>query len=119
MINDLMNKIIQKRLPQIENYIKNPIEVQDKILKTLIKSAQETIWGKFYDYKNIKSWNDFNQKVPISTYEDLKPFFERARGGEYNVLWPTEIRRFSKSSGTTSSKSKFIPVSEECLNECH
>lgn len=119
MINDLMNKIIQKRLPQIENYMKNPIEVQDKILKTLIKSAQETIWGKFYDYKNIKSWNDFNQKVPISTYEDLKPFFERARGGEYNVLWPTEIRRFSKSSGTTSSKSKFIPVSEECLNECH
>lgn len=119
MINDLMNKIIQKRLPQIENYMKNPIEVQDNILKTIIKSAQETVWGKFYDYKNIKSWTDFNSKVPINTYENLQPFFERVRSGEYNVLWPTEIRRFSKSSGTTSAKSKFIPVSEECLNECH
>lgn len=119
MINDLMNKIIKSRMPQIENYMNNPIEVQEKLLSNLIKSGQETIWGKFYDYKNIKSWEDFSNKVPINDYESLKPFFERARAGEYNLLWPTEIRRFSKSSGTTSSKSKFIPVSEECLNECH
>lgn len=119
MINDLMNKIIKSRLPQIENFMKNPIEVQEKLLANLIKLGQETIWGKFYDYKNIKSPSDFDKKVPINDYESLKPFFERARAGEYNVLWPTEIRRFSKSSGTTSSKSKFIPVSEECLNECH
>ncbi len=119
MINDLMNKIIKTRLPQIEYYMNNPIEVQEKLLANIVKSAQETIWGKFYDYKNIKSPIDFDKKVPINDYESLKPFFERARAGEYNVLWPTEIRRFSKSSGTTSSKSKFIPVSEECLNECH
>lgn len=119
MINDLMNKIIKSRLPQIENFMKNPIEVQEKLLAHLIKLGQETIWGKFYDYKNIKSPSDFDKKVPVNDYESLKPFFERARAGEYNVLWPTEIRRFSKSSGTTSSKSKFIPVSEECLNECH
>ena len=119
MINDLMNKIIKTRLPQIEHYMNNPIEVQEKLLANIVKSAQETIWGKFYDYKNIKSPIDFDKKVPINDYESLKPFFERARAGEYNVLWPTEIRRFSKSSGTTSSKSKFIPVSEECLNECH
>lgn len=119
MINDLMNKIMQKRLPQIENYMLHPIEVQEKILKDIVKSAKETIWGKYYDYKNIKTWSDFDKKVPINSYEDLKSFFERVRAGEFNVLWPTEIRRFSKSSGTTSSKSKFIPVSEECLNENH
>lgn len=119
MINDLMNKIIQKRLPQIENYMLHPIEVQDKILSNIVKSAQETVWGKYYDYKNIKSWSDFDKRVPVNDYENLRPFFERVRGGEFNVLWPTEIRRFSKSSGTTSSKSKFIPVSEESLNECH
>ncbi len=82
MINDLMNKIIKSRMPQIENYMNNPIEVQEKLLSNLIKSGQETIWGKFYDYKNIKSWEDFSNKVPINDYESLKPFFERAREQE-------------------------------------
>ena len=54
MINDLMNKIMQKRLPQIENYMLHPIEVQEKILKDIVKSAKETIWGKYYDYKNTE-----------------------------------------------------------------
>ena len=44
---------------------------------------------------------------------------DRLRRGEQNLLWPTEIKWFAKSSGTTAAKSKFIPVSNEALEDCH
>ena len=119
MINDLMSKLMQKRIPQIEHYMNHPIEVQDELLKSLLKTAKNTIWGNYYDYKSIRNWQDYNERVPVSDYESLLPFFTRIRGGEDNVLWPSQIKWFSKSSGTTSTKSKFIPISTECLNDCH
>lgn len=119
MINDFMSKLMQKRIPQIEHYMNHPIEVQDELLKSLLKTAKNTIWGSYYDYKSIKNWQDYNERVPVNDYESLLPFFTRIRSGEDNVLWPSQIKWFSKSSGTTSTKSKFIPISEECLTDCH
>lgn len=119
MINDFMSKLMQKRIPQIEHYMNHPIEVQDELLKSLLKTAKNTIWGSYYDYKSIKNWQDYNERVPVNDYESLLPFFTRIRSGEDNVLWPSQIKWFSKSSGTTSTKSKFIPISTECLNDCH
>lgn len=119
IVNNLMQKIIKLRIPQIEYFMNNPLEVQQYVFNDLIKSAKDTIWGQFYDYKSINSWEDFNQRVPINDYNTLLPFFERIRRGEDNILWCSEIKWFSKSSGTTASKSKFIPISEESLQECH
>ncbi|MFA7081866.1 MAG: GH3 auxin-responsive promoter family protein [Bacteroidales bacterium] len=119
IVNKLMNKIIKTRIPQIEHFMNNPFEVQNQVFHDLISSAKNTVWGKFYDYKSIKNWETFNERVPLSDYNSLMPFFERIRKGEENLLWSSEIKWFSKSSGTTSSKSKFIPVSEESLQECH
>lgn len=119
IVNNLMQKIIKLRIPQIEYFMNNPLEVQQDVFNDLIKSAKDTIWGQFYDYKSINSWEDFNQRVPINDYNTLLPFFERIRRGEDNILWCSEIKWFSKSSGTTASKSKFIPISEESLQECH
>ena len=119
MINELMSKVMQKRIPQIENYMHHPVEVQETLLKELVDTAKNTVWGQFYDYKSIKTWQDYNERVPVNDYNSLLPFFERIRRGENNVLWSSQIKWFSKSSGTTSTKSKFIPVSEECLNGCH
>ncbi|MBP1629157.1 MAG: auxin-responsive promoter [Bacteroidetes bacterium] len=119
IVNNLMQKIIKLRIPQIEYFMNNPLEVQQDVFNDLIKSAKDTIWGQFYDYKSINSWEDFNQRVPINDYNTLLPFFERIRRGEDNILWCSEIKWFSKSSGTTANKSKFIPISEESLQECH
>lgn len=107
------------RLPQIENFMRNPIEVQNKVFSYLIDSAKDTVWGKFYDYKTIKNHGTFNERVPLNDYNSLLPFFERILKGEQNVLWNTDIKWFSKSSGTTSTKSKLIPVSKESLEDCH
>jgi hypothetical protein len=97
----------------------NPLDVQQQVFSYLIDESKATIWGKFYDYASIKDWETFNERVPINDYEALLPFFNRIRAGENNVLWSSQIKCFSKSSGTTSTKSKFIPVSEEALTDSH
>jgi len=119
IVNKLINKIIKTRIPQIEYFMNNPLEVQQEVLTDLISNAKNTTWGKYYDYKSIRNWEDFNERVSLNDYNSLLPFFERIRKGEENLLWSSEIKWFSKSSGTTSNKSKFIPVSEESLQECH
>lgn len=99
--------------------MKYPLDVQDEWLHTLISSAENTEWGKLYDYKSILTVQQFKERVPIQNYDTLKPYIERMLQGEQNILWPSEVKWFAKSSGTTSDRSKFIPVSEEALEECH
>lgn len=118
-INSLVTWIMKKRMHQIELFIKYPNEVQEEWFDNLIASAENTEWGKKYDYKSIENVDDFRQRFPIQTYDTLKPYIERMMKGEQNVLWPSEIKWFAKSSGTTNDRSKFIPVSEEAMEECH
>ncbi len=119
IINTFMIWLSKKRVYQIDFFKKYPIEMQEELLKKLISSAKNTDWGKLYDYKSIISWENFNERVPVNDYDSLKPYIERLRKGEQNVLWPSDIKWFAKSSGTTSDKSKYIPVSVESITECH
>lgn len=104
---------------QIELFMKYPGEVQQDVFNKLINTSKDTLWGKQYNYTSIDNYNSFKNRVPIQDYDDVKPFVERIQKGEKNILWPSEIKWFAKSSGTTSDKSKFIPVSPESLEECH
>jgi hypothetical protein len=103
----------------MELFIKYPAEVQNDLLLELIKTAKNTEWGKKYDFQHIRSYNDFKNNVPLQDYESLKGDILRIKNGEQNILWPTEIKWFAKSSGTVTGKSKFIPVSKEALIDCH
>ncbi len=107
------------RLADIEHFRKNPTKTQKKVFLKLISNASQTEWGKLHDYPNIHTINDFQSKVPLQEYEDIKPWVERLRHGEQNLLWPGRVEWFAKSSGTTSDKSKFIPVTKEALKDCH
>jgi hypothetical protein len=119
LINSVLSWLMKQRIHQIELFIKYPFEVQDDWLKKLIQTAKNTEWGRKYDFKTIDTFKKFKERVPLNDYDSLKPFIERLRKGEQNILWPSEIKWFAKSSGTTSDKSKFIPVSQEALEECH
>ncbi len=119
IVNSFLTWIMKKRMHQIDLFIKYPHDVQEEWFQNLIHSAESTEWGKNYDYKSIKNITDFKERVPLQDYDSLKPFIERMLKGEQNILWPSEIKWFAKSSGTTSDRSKFIPVSEEALEECH
>src|SRR5258705_13974216 len=119
LLNSFLSWWMKKRIHQIELFIKYPHEVQQDVFQRLISSAYNTEWRKKYDYHSIKTIKDFRNRVPMQDYESLKPHIQRLMSGEQNILWPSEIKWFAKSSGTTSDKSKFIPVSYEAIEECH
>lgn len=119
IINSVASWILKKRIHQIELFMKYPNEVQEELLINLLRSSENTILGKKYSFSEINSYRKFSENVPLVTYEDLQPYIERARKGEPNVFWNSPIKWFAKSSGTTDAKSKFIPVSNAALEDCH
>ncbi len=119
IINSFATWILKKRIHQMELFLKYPHEVQDELLLSLIKSAENTQIGRKYDFSSMKNYTIFSDRIPVSTYEELEPLIELTRKGEQNVFWHSNIKWFAKSSGTTNAKSKFIPVSSEALENCH
>ena len=119
IVNSIATWFLKKRIHQIDLFLKYPIDVQEELLKGLINKAKHTEIGIQYDFNSIKTYTDFAKRIPITTYEDNESNYERARKGESNIFWPTPIKWFAKSSGTTNAKSKFLPVSSESLEECH
>lgn len=119
LLNTFLSWLMRKRMHQIELFVKYPFDVQQDWFKKLIESGSKTEWGKKYGYSSIKTYEDYRREVPVNFYDDLKPYIERLMKGEQNVLWNTPIKWMAKSSGTTADKSKFIPVSQESLEECH
>lgn len=119
IINSIASWILKKRIHQIELFLKYPHEVQEELLFNLLKQAEQTVVGKRYDFSSIKNYSTFNERIPIATYEELEPFIEQTRQGAQNVFWNSNIKYFAKSSGTTNAKSKFIPVSNEALENNH
>ncbi len=119
IVNSIASWFLKKRFHQIELFLKYPVEVQEELLHNLLLKAKSTEIGIQYDFGSIKSYREFTERVPITTYEENEARIERARRGESNIFWPKPIKWFAKSSGTTNAKSKFIPVSQESLENCH
>jgi hypothetical protein len=119
LINSVIKWLNFKRIYQIELYSKYPIEIQKEVLFHLLESARNTEYGKLHGFENIGSVPEFQNQLPLQTYEDIKPWVDKLRQGEKNLLWPGETRWFAKSSGTTNDKSKFIPVTKDSLEGCH
>lgn len=118
-INRVIASYLRYRMKRIEYVMEHPYEVQDQLLTRLISINTHTKWGKMHNYKQIRSYEDFKKNVPIQDYETLKPFIKRMMYGERDVLWVGKTKWFSKSSGTTGDKSKFIPVTRDHMKDCH
>jgi len=103
----------------MELFMKYPHEVQTELLSVLLNKAQNTEIGICYNFIKIKDYEEFRSNIPLSTYESIASQIERCRNGTQNIFWPSPIKWFAKSSGTTNAKSKFIPVSSEALEDCH
>lgn len=119
LLSPAISSLARLRLWRIEGWKNNPLDAQREVLQDLVTSAQYTEFGRKYHFHELFNVRAFKQAVPIHEYDDLKPYIERIMNGEQNILWNTPIYWFAKSSGTTSDKSKFIPVSDESLQDCH
>lgn len=109
----------RQRMQRIERMLQHPHQAQESVWERLMLSARDTQWGKIHDFRSIRNYKDYSERIPVQDYESLKPYINRMMYGEPHVLWPGRIRWFSKSSGTTADKSKYIPVSRQNLRDCH
>jgi hypothetical protein len=110
---------MRKYISSIKDMYRYPVDVQSKTFNYLLESGKQTIFGKDHHFGSVKNYDDFRRIVPVNDYHGLYSYVNRCIQGEQNVLWNKKIKWFSKSSGTTEEKSKFIPVSVEGLNICH
>ena len=118
-INTVASWMLKKRIHQIELFEKYPLDVQYEELKKLIQISKNTEFGKQYDFSSIDSYETFAERIPSFTYEEYFPIINKTINGNQNIFWPEKIKWFAQSSGTTNSKSKFIPVSNSSLDNCH
>lgn len=102
----------KKHVQKAEDFKKNAEKNQEDLLLSLVKTAQKTLFGREHDFENIHSVKEFQDRVPVADYEDLKPYIERVKKGQSNILWTETPEYFAKTSGTTSG-SKYIPISKE------
>jgi GH3 auxin-responsive promoter len=119
ILSPAISSLARMRMWRIDAWKNNPIEAQRDVLQNLVTSAQYTEFGRKYNFSQLFTIRAFKEAVPIHDYGDMKPYINRILDGEQNILWNTPIYWFAKSSGTTSDKSKFIPVSDESLQDCH
>ncbi len=119
LLSAAISKIARARLWRIKNWTDYPVTAQREVLQSLITEAQYTDFGKKHGFSSLFSVKEFKERVPIQEYETLRLYIQRMMNGEENVLWDSPVKWFAKSSGTTSDKSKFIPISEESLQENH
>ena len=119
LLSPAISRLARLRNWRIAQWKNNPISTQREVLQDLVTHGQYTEFGRKYRMNRLFSIRDFKNAIPIQEYNDLKPYIERLMKGEQYLLWDTPVSWFAKSSGTTHDKSKFIPVTEESLQNCH
>lgn len=119
LINKTVKLFLKSKYHALTQVLNDPFKHQYDVLNHLIDTAQHTKWGRQYHYPEIDEYETFRDRLPISTYEDLQPEIHKMMLGEKDVLWPGHITWYSKSSGTTNARSKFLPVSDENFQDCH
>lgn len=119
LLSPAISRLARFRHWRIEQWMHHPVATQREVLQDLVTHGQYSEFGRKYGFSGISTISDFKNTVPIHEYNDVKPYIERLMNGEENLLWNTPVNWFAKSSGTTSDKSKFIPITEESLNDCH
>lgn len=119
LLSPAISSLFRMRLWRIDAWKNNPLDAQREVLQNIATAAQYTEYGRKYNFSNLFTVRDYKEAVPIVAYDDLKPYIERMLQGEQNLLWNTPVYWFAKSSGTTSERSKFIPISNESLEDCH
>ena len=119
LVNQICLRWFSPTLKRVEKSRKDPMLFQHSEFKELIHKGSDTLFGNEHRFSAIESIESYQRSVPIRDYNAFQPYIDRLRGGENYVLWNQKAKWFAKSSGTSSDKSKFIPVTPDNLNKCH
>lgn len=120
MIKQITRAVFKSYYKSVEKFMDDPMGTQAQNFANLIEHGRNTLFGSENQFDNIGSIADFQQKVPVAAYENLRPYLDKIIvNKQQNVLWDSPVKWFAMSSGTTEDKSKYIPVTQESLENCH
>ena len=117
--NIILSYYIDNRIKNINKVQQNPFSYQKKVLKKLLSKSLNTEFGIEHKFDEINDYDSFKKNIPLRTYEEFFKYIKKCKSGTKNILWPGKTKWFAKSSGTTNSNSKYIPVTQDSLNKCH
>ena len=118
-ITSVIRPLFNSRLRELDLYSTQAERLQTDVMLRLTSRAAQTEWGRAHGFAGVRTYEDFAATSPINSYDDLKGYVERMVHGESDVLWRGRVTHFAKSSGTTSDRSKFLPVSKDALRDTH
>ena len=118
-VNKVLVQNMRKHQEQLDRCAARPLQVQELVLQQLLERGKTTEYGKKHGLQSVDSAVSFRSRLPLITYAELKPYVDRQRQGEKNVLWPGHTQWYAKSSGTATGTSKFLPVTREAIEDCH
>jgi hypothetical protein len=98
-----------------QQWQRQPAATQLRLLRELTRAAAGTAFGQAHNLGVAPTPLDFAKQVPIRDYEALKPYFDRVKAGEPNILWPGRPLYLAKTSGTTSG-AKYIPITKASIS---
>ncbi|WP_304238500.1 GH3 auxin-responsive promoter family protein [Jiulongibacter sediminis] len=99
---------------QQKKWIKNAVQTQHNWREKIVQKAGQTVFGMDHKFRDISTYEDFKQAVPVNDYEGIKPYVEQILEGKDDILWPGKPLYFAKTSGTTSGV-KYIPISRDSI----
>ncbi|MCU0341225.1 MAG: GH3 auxin-responsive promoter family protein [Spirosomaceae bacterium] len=100
---------------QQQRWMYNAPAAQQRWMHQIVKTAKQTVFGRDHFFKDIHTYEDYKQAVPVRDYEDLKGYVQQIIDGQDDVLWPGKPLYFAKTSGTTSG-TKYIPISKDSIS---
>lgn len=120
MLQKITRSVLTSYYKPVDKFLNNPIGTQQKTFYYLLEHGKKTMFGQEKRFDSIRTVSDFQAKVPVATYEDLRPYLDKILvEKKQDVLWDSPVKWFAMSSGTTEDKSKYIPVTQESLKNCH
>lgn len=128
LLNNIFLKVCSGYLKEIELSQRDPLGFQHRWFARLLESGANTAFGQEHCFNRFnfsnkhelrQKLNYFQQNVQVREYNAFVPYIERIRKGEDYVLWNQRVKWFAKSSGTSSDRSKFIPITPDALRINH
>lgn len=95
------------------------IHHQQKILKKILRQLSNTELGTDLKFSEIKTYDNFRNRVPVTQYEFYENYIEKIKSGQQKVMTDKPVKWFAKTAGTTSGKSKLVPITTQIMKQCH
>lgn len=119
LVNQVFRSYLSRYQEELEQHYTRPHALQQLQLDHILNDNRETEFGRKYRFTRNMDPAAFAQRVPVHHYDDIGPLLERQLAGEAGVVCTQPFKWIATTSGTSTGKSKLIPLTQEAIRESH